>query len=165
MWRHSHRFGLVAKQSTKEPTNNVSNALHCLIHRSTSLGHGNFILPLSFSGCGFLFSPLEMKRFLDEVGSPQIGFYFDPGNMAVYQFPQHWVRITGPHIKRVHMKDWQGRALNGAWHPLLEGGVDFPAVMAELRKIGYEEPLISEVSPSLASLEDTAVAIRKIMAM
>lgn len=114
---------------------------------------------------GFLFSPMEMKRFLDEVGSPQIGFYFDPGNMAVFQLPQHWVRIVGKHIKRTHLKDWKGRALNGGWHPLLEGGVDFAAVMAELRAIGYDDALISEVSLSHASLADTVTAIRKIMAM
>jgi len=122
-------------------------------------------IAVEFVWSGFLFSPLEMARFLDEVGSSHVGFYFDPGNMAVFQLPQHWARITGRHIKKVHMKDWQGRALNGGWHPLLEGGVDFPAVMAELRGAGYDDALISEVSTKLASLEDTAAAIRKIMAM
>lgn len=114
---------------------------------------------------GFLFSPMEVRRFLDEVGSDHVGFYFDPGNMAVFQFPQHWVRIIGSHIKRVHLKDWKGRALNGEWTPLLEGEVDFKAVMCELRKAGYAGPLISEVAPSLASFEDTAKTMRKIVAM
>jgi len=114
---------------------------------------------------GFLFSPLEMKRFLDEVGSDHIGFYFDPGNMAVFHFPQHWVRITGKHLKMMHLKDWKGNALNGGWTPLLEGAVDFAAVNKELRAIGYDGPMISEVSPQQASIEDTAKAIRKIIAM
>lgn len=114
---------------------------------------------------GFLFSPLEMRRFLDEVGSDHIGFYFDPGNMAVFHFPHHWVKITGKHVKMVHLKDWQGNALNGGWTPLLEGGVDFTAVNKELRAIGYDGPMISEVSPVQASLADTAAAIRKIIAM
>lgn len=114
---------------------------------------------------GFLFSPLEMKQFLDEVNSDYIGFYFDPGNMAVFQFPQHWVRITGKHIKMMHLKDWKGNALNGEWTPLLEGTVDFATVNKELRAIGYDGPMISEVSPSLASIEDTAVAIQKIIQM
>jgi len=119
-------------------------------------------LAVEFVWNGFLFSPLEMRDFLDEVGSKYVGFYFDPGNMAVFQFPHHWVRIVGPHIKRVHLKDWQGRALNGGWTPLLEGGVDFAAMMRELRDAGYTGPLISEVPPSLAPLADTAAAIRKI---
>ncbi len=114
---------------------------------------------------GFLFSPLEMKRFLDEVGSDHIGFYFDPGNMAVFHFPQHWVRITGKHLKMVHLKDWKGNALNGGWTPLLEGNVDFAAVNKELRAINYDGPMISEVAPSLASIEDTAKAIRKVISM
>jgi len=122
-------------------------------------------LAVEFVWNGFLFSPLEMKRFLDEIGSERIGFYFDPGNMAVFQFPHHWVKIVGPHIKMVHLKDWKGSALNGGWPPLLEGEVDYVAMNRELRAIGYDGPMISEVPPSDASLEQTAEAIRKIIAM
>lgn len=122
-------------------------------------------LAVEFVWNGFLFSPLEMKRFLDEVGSTRIGFYFDPGNMAVFQFPQHWARVTGAHIKMAHVKDWQGRALNGSWTPLLQGEVDFVAVMRELRAAGYDGPLISEVAVADAPIEETAAAIRKIIAL
>ena len=114
---------------------------------------------------GFLFSPLEMKQFLEEVGSDHIGFYFDPGNMAVFQYPHHWARILGSHIKMVHLKDWQGNALNGGWPALLKGKVDYVAINRELRAIGYDGPMISEVSPNSASLEETAQAIRKIIQM
>lgn len=114
---------------------------------------------------GFLFSPLEMRRFLDEIDSDRIGFYFDPGNMAVFHFPQHWVRIVGDRLKMVHHKDWKGNALSGGWTPLLEGAVDFAAVNRELRAIGYDGPVISEVETSLASLSDTAAAMRKIIAL
>ncbi len=114
---------------------------------------------------GFLFSPMEAARFLDEVGSDYVGFYFDPGNMAVFQFPHHWVRILGRRIKRVHLKDWKGNALNGGWTPLLQGGVDFKKVMTELRTAGYDGPLISEVPESLAPLAETAAAIRRIIAL
>lgn len=114
---------------------------------------------------GFLFSPMETARFLDEVGSDAVGFYFDPGNMAVFQFPQHWVRILGRRIKHVHLKDWKGNALNGNWTALLQGAVNFPKVMAELRAAGYDGPLISEVPASLAPLDETAKTIRQIIAM
>lgn len=120
-------------------------------------------LAVEFVWNGFLFSPLEMKHFLDEVGSPYVGFYFDPGNMAVFQYPHHWVRIVGPHIKMVHLKDWQGRALNGGWPALLEGEVDYAAMNRELRALGYDGPMISEVPPRVASFEATAAAIRKII--
>src|SRR5207249_2767189 len=78
-------------------------------------------------------SPLEMRRFLDEVGSDKVGFYFDPGNMAVFGYPEHWVEIIGKHIKRVHFKDWDRKTRT--WPQLLDGDVDYPKVMAALRAI------------------------------
>ncbi len=125
----------------------------------------NVAVAVEFVWNGFLFSPLEMKHFLDEVGSKQIGFYFDPGNMAVFQYPHHWVRIVGPHLKMVHLKDWQGRALNGSWPALLQGEVDYVAMNRELRAIGYDGPMISEVPPDVASFAETAMAIHKIIQM
>jgi hexulose-6-phosphate isomerase len=122
-------------------------------------------IALEFVWNGFLFSPLEMRGLLDEVASPRIGFYFDPGNMAVYQFPHHWVRVCRRHIKMVHLKDWKGGALNGAWPALTEGEIDYAAMNAELRSAGYDGPMISEVPPQVASLEKTADAIRRIIAM
>jgi len=122
-------------------------------------------LAVEFVWSGFLFSPLEMRQFLQAVGSEQVGFYFDPGNMAVFQFPQHWVRALGQLIKRVHLKDWKGRALNGGWTALTEGEVDFPAVMRELRRASYDGPLVSEVPESLASWEKTAATMREIAKM
>jgi len=110
----------------------------------------------------FLLSPMEFAHFCDDVASPRVGLFFDTGNMVIFGFPQHWVRICGRHLMMVHFKDFK-RMME--WKPLLEGDVNFPAVMAELRKIGYDGALLSEVDPGLASLEDTAVAIRKIMMM
>lgn len=111
----------------------------------------------------FLLSPMEFARFCDEVGSPRVGLFFDTGNMVVFGFPQHWVRICGKHLMKVHFKDFKRDGYE--WKPLLEGDVNFPAVMAELRKIGYNGALLSEVAPSIAGLEETAQAIRTIMQM
>jgi len=141
------------------------NAVDSLTKLAVTAEELGVAIAFEFVWNGFLFSPMEVRRFLDEVNSEYVGFYFDPGNMAVFQFPQHWVRIIGPHIKRVHLKDWKGRALNGEWTPLLEGEVDFRAVMSELRKTGYNGPLISEVAPSLASFADTAKTMRTIIDM
>jgi len=111
----------------------------------------------------FLLSPMEFAHFCDDVASPKVGLFFDTGNMVIFGFPQHWVRICGKHLMKVHFKDFKRQGYQ--WTPLLEGDVKFPAVMAELRKIGYDGALLSEVAPSIASLEDTAKAIRKIMEM
>lgn len=111
----------------------------------------------------FLLSPLEFARFCDEVGSPRVGLFFDTGNMVIQGYPEHWVRLCGKHLMKVHFKDFKRRGAQ--WPPLLEGDVDFPAVMRELRRIGYDDALLSEVSTGVASLEDTAKAIRRIMTM
>jgi len=114
---------------------------------------------------GFLTSPLEMAQFLDQVGSPAVGFYFDPGNMRIFHHSEHWARLCGRFIKKVHAKDfsWEGHVVQ--WPPLLRGQVNFPAVMTELRLAGYDDALISEVPPSVAPLDETAKAIRQIIAM
>jgi len=114
---------------------------------------------------GFLTSPLEMAQFLDQAASPRVGFYFDPGNMRIFHHSEHWARICGRHIKKVHAKDfsWENRVVQ--WPPLLQGQVNFAAVMRELVAAGYDGPLVSEVPPSVASLADTAAAIRTLVAM
>lgn len=141
------------------------NAVYSLKEIAKTAEKTGVAVAVEFMWNGFLFSPLEMKRFLEEIGSEFIGFYFDPGNMAVFQYPQHWARILGKYVKMVHMKDWEGNALNGGWPGLLEGSLDFKRIMSELRRAGYDGPLISEVDVASASIEKTAEAIRKIITM
>ncbi|MGD9497743.1 MAG: sugar phosphate isomerase/epimerase family protein [Armatimonadota bacterium] len=111
----------------------------------------------------FLLSPMEFARFLGEIGSSHVGLYFDTGNMVIQGYPEQWVKIVGRGVKKVHVKDFKRDGYQ--WTPLLEGDVNFPQVMAELRKIDYDDALISEVSPRIESLEATAEKIRRIMAM
>lgn len=111
----------------------------------------------------FLLSPMEFAHFCDDVGSCRVGLFFDTGNMVIFGFPQHWVRICARHLMKVHFKDFRRNGYQ--WTPLLEGDVNFPAVMAELRKAGYDGALLSEVALSIAPLDETARAIRRIMEM
>ncbi len=111
----------------------------------------------------FLLSPMEFSRFLGEIGSPYVGLFFDTGNMVIQSYPEQWVKIVGDGIVKVHFKDFQRKGYE--WKPLLEGDVNFPAVMEELRNVGYDDALISEVAPRIDSLENTAEKIRQIMQM
>lgn len=111
----------------------------------------------------FLLSPMEFARFLGEIGSSHVGLYFDTGNMVIQGYPEQWVKIVGRGVKKVHFKDFKRDGYQ--WTPLLEGDVNFPLVMAELRNIGYDDALISEVSPRIEPLEATARKIRQIMEM
>ena len=139
---------------------NARDAMRQLMPAAEEMGVG---LAIEYVWNKFLLSPMEMTRFLDEIDSPNAGFFFDSGNMAVFSYPEHWVRICGRHLMAVHVKDFRREGY--AWTPLLEGDVDFGAVMRELRALGFDGPLISEVGPDCASYADTADAIRRIAEM
>lgn len=97
----------------------------------------------------FLLSPLEMRDFVDAVGSPRVGVYFDVGNVLSTGYPDQWIRILGQRIVRIHVKDYRTTVgtLDG-FVDLLSGDVNFPAVVRALREVGYDRYLTAEVSPS-----------------
>src|SRR5437667_1413734 len=96
----------------------------------------------------FLLSPLEMRQFVDTIHSPAVKVYFDVGNQLVNGFPEQWLRILGPRIGRIHLKDFRTAIgnLNG-FVMLLEGDVDWTAVMSAVSEIGYEGYLTAEYGP------------------
>jgi len=110
----------------------------------------------------FLLSPLEAQRFIEEVGSASVGIYFDVGNFVPWAYPEQWISMLGRGIKKVHFKDFKRKAHQ--FVPLLEGDVDWPAVMQALRGIGYESDVIQEVAGDEAGMRATAEAMRKILA-
>lgn len=97
----------------------------------------------------FLLSPLEMRDFIDKIGSDYVGSYFDVGNVVYAGYPEHWVSILNKRIKKVHFKDYRREA--GGLHgfvDLLAGDVDFKAVVAELERVGYDGYVIAEMIPN-----------------
>jgi hexulose-6-phosphate isomerase len=114
----------------------------------------------------FLLSPIEMRDFVDKVGSTQVGVYFDVGNNIYSGFAQDWVRILGSRIKRVHFKDYRhGKAGLEGFCDLLEGDVDYPETMKALREIGYDGPVTSEFFDAEADLSKISTAMDKILKM
>ncbi len=111
----------------------------------------------------FLLSPREMAAFVDAVGSPRVGTYLDTANMMAYGFPEHWIRGLGSRIVRVHFKDFsRGRR---QFVDLMDGDTDWPAVMADLRAVGYGSPVVHEVSGNREAQIETATRMRKIVAL
>ena len=43
----------------------------------------------------FLYSPLEMARYVDELNDSLVGAYFDVGNVINFGWPEQWIRILG----------------------------------------------------------------------
>jgi len=96
----------------------------------------------------FLLSPLEFARFVDEIGSPWVGAYFDVGNVVKFGYPEHWIKILGRRIKRVHFKDYRrDGGFPQGFVDLLAGDVNWPAVMSALREVGYDGWVAAEMLP------------------
>jgi hexulose-6-phosphate isomerase len=96
----------------------------------------------------FLYSPLEMARYIDEINSPYVGAYFDVGNVVNFGFPEQWIRILGHRIRKVHVKDFR-RSVGTAYGvvTLLSGDVNWIEVRKALQEIDYKDTLTAELSP------------------
>jgi len=112
----------------------------------------------------FLLSPLEMRDFIDNFNTSQVGVYFDVGNVLLTGYPDQWIHILGSRIKRVHIKDFK-RSIGTAdgFVDLLDGDVDFEAVKYALAEINYNGYVTAEMIPfSPGRPEKTAAAMKKI---
>ena len=106
----------------------------------------------------FLVSPIEMKEFIDKIDSPYVGSYFDVGNVLFNGFPEHWIKILGDRIKKVHFKDY--RVAAGGLHgfvDLLAGDVNYPAVTEALKAVGYDGWVTAEMIPAYTHFSETII--------
>ena len=106
----------------------------------------------------FLLSPMEMADFIDKVGSPYVGSYFDVGNVLYSGYPEHWIKILNSRIKKVHFKDYRRAAgdLHG-FVDILSGEVNWPGVMEQLEKVGYDGWVSAEMLPPYTHYPETII--------
>lgn len=96
----------------------------------------------------FLLSPLEMCQFIDELAHPRIGSYLDVGNVLISGYPEHWIKILGDRIKKVHIKDFRmDIGTIAGFTNLLQGDVNWPGVVSALREVNYDDYLTAEIMP------------------
>lgn len=121
---------------------------------------------------GFLLSPLEAARYVDELASPWVGWYLDVGNLVNFGWPEQWVAILGPRILKLDVKEYSRRRRDeaGPWAgfdvPLLEGDCGWPAVLAALDAIGYRGWATAELPGGDAEwLRDVAQRMDRILAL
>lgn len=92
----------------------------------------------------FITKPEHLVRYIDEIGSPYVGAYFDCSNMLKYGVPSaEWIRKLG---KRLVKFDFKGYSHEKKWCPIGEGDEGWPDVLAALGEIGYDGWATSEVS-------------------
>jgi hexulose-6-phosphate isomerase len=114
----------------------------------------------------FLMSPLEARRLVEEVNSPQVGIWFDIGNAVVFGYPEQWIRILAKQIVGIHIKDFKRGPSNhfgtiDGFVPLFHGSVNWPAVMKQLAAVGFDDYLITEVSLGQQPLPEALAEISR----
>lgn len=96
-----------------------------------------------------LLSPVEFRDFVDALDSPWVRAYVDVGNAVRTGFGEDWLRILAERVDKVHVCNFRGEVgnLTGFTRHLLDGDVDWPAVMDALGAIGYDGWLTAEITP------------------
>jgi hexulose-6-phosphate isomerase len=117
----------------------------------------------------FLISPIEAARYVDELGSNMVGWYFDVGNIVRYGWPEQWIRILDKRIMKLDVKEYSRKKQSeeGIWKgfdvELMEGDCNWPAVMEALDDIGYNGWASAEVpGGDRDRLEDISKRMQKI---
>ena len=99
----------------------------------------------------FLLSPIEMARYIDEIKQPNVGVYFDIGNVVRFGWPEQWIRILGRRVRKLDVKEYSRAIMNeqgmrkGFDVPIGEGDIDWAAVREALIEIGYSGWATAEV--------------------
>lgn len=83
-----------------------------------------------------------LKDYLDEINSPWVGSYFDIGNHQRFGKPAEWIRTLGRRIVKLDVKDW---GVKSGFCKIGAGDVDWPAVRAALKDIGFQGWATAEV--------------------
>ncbi len=123
---------------------------------------------------GYVETPAEVEKLLSLIDPALVGLCFDTGH---YQFGggnalaglrQHAGRIWHVHFKDCHPGvaaqsraegwDYFESVKHGVFCELGQGGVDFPAIVAELRRMGYYGWIVVEqdVLPGMGSPKESA---------
>jgi sugar phosphate isomerase/epimerase len=94
----------------------------------------------------------QALAMIEAVGSPALGVYYDVGNAAYQSFDGiAEIKKLGSHISQIHVKEIGAE--------MGEGELDFPAIFAAIKEIGYDGYLILETE---AGDDPAANAVRNL---
>ncbi len=120
----------------------------------------------------FLISPLDMMRYVDEIGHPWVGVHFDVGNVMRWGVSEHWIQVLGKRIGKLDIKDYslpvamKEGMMAGFRAPLGEGSINWAGVREELAKIGFSGWAAAEVAAGdWDNLADLAKRMDKVLGL
>ncbi len=120
----------------------------------------------------FLLSPIETARYIDEFDSEWIGAYFDVGNVVNFGWPEQWIRILGPRILKLDVKEYSREKRDregpsaGFRVPLGEGDVNWPEVLRALDDVEFSGWATAEVpGGDRPRLEEIARRMDRVLAL
>jgi L-ribulose-5-phosphate 3-epimerase len=114
-------------------------------------------------------SAADLRGFMETLSHPALGINFDPANMILYDkdAPLDAVRILGPWIKHVHIKDATRATAPGTWGaevPWGDGEVNAAGFIDALVSVGYDGAIAIEREAGDERVGDVALAVQRLLA-
>ena len=89
----------------------------------------------------------QYLEFAGRLDSPWVGLNFDIGHaFCMGQAPQDWIARMAPHTKHYHIEDIAPDRRHAHLVPG-QGAIDFPAVLGEIVRSGYQDWITVELYP------------------
>lgn len=115
-------------------------------------------------------STAELRDFLEKLNHPAVGVNFDPANMILYNkgIPVEAVRVLGPWIRHVHIKDAIRTTQPGTWGVEArwgQGEVGADAFLKALKEIGFDGVLAIEREAGDDRFGDIKVAVERLSSL
>ena len=111
----------------------------------------------------------DLRDFMQALNHPAVGLNFDPANMILYDKddPLDAVRILGPWIKHVHIKDATRTTTPGTWGaevPWGNGEVNAAGFIDAMAAVGYDGAVAIEREAGEDRVGDVALAVERLLA-
>ncbi len=129
----------------EESDPNFARMLNRLAEIADVFQAGNVVLGLE---TGQETAPV-LAQLLRKLNRRNVGVNFDPANMLLYDKgnPLEALRVLGPWLRQVHIKDAVRTKVPGTWGqevPVGTGQVDWPAFFTTLKQLGYVGDFVIE---------------------
>ena len=104
-----------------------------------------------------------LLELLQKLGRPNVGVNFDPANMLLYDKgnPIEALRMLGPWIRQVHIKDARRTKVTGTWGEEVVAGtgeVNWPVFFTVLQQVGFKGDFCIEREAGNQRVEDIRAA-------